>query len=58
MNWILIRMKYEHLDQVKAMLDLDTPLEETQGYKDLVQIGFNKGILEGELKGELKNLRK
>ena len=39
------------------MLSLDTPLEETRGYKDLIAIGEKRGEERGKIEGQLEMLK-
>ena len=58
LDWLSIRLKKATAEEVKDMLALDTPFEETQVYKDLVQIGLKKGELIGIRKGEQRGEQK
>ena len=57
-SWMLIRFKNRSYQEVLKMLTLNTPLEETVAYKELVAIGETKGIKKGRQEGRQEGSKK
>jgi predicted transposase YdaD len=53
-SWMLERFKHKRYEEVMAMLNILTPLEETVAYKQLVGIGWKKGKVEGQVEGRVE----
>ena len=53
-SWMLERFKHKRYEEVLAMLNILTPLEETVAYKQLFGMGWEKGVVVGEARGRIE----